>query len=109
MRIAVLLFPRVTALDAVGPYELLQRLPDTSVTFVGHRRGEIRSDHGFLGLSVDRSLDELTDPDVVVVPGGPGVRPLLTDMGFRYAGTYVPLVCDTAFVYDLEVKKIPIV
>lgn len=79
MRIAVLLFPRVTALDAVGPYELLQRLPDTSVTFVGHRRGEIRSDHGFLGLSVDRSLDELTDPDVVVVPGGPGVRPLLTD------------------------------
>ena len=36
-------------------------------------------------------------------------RPLLTDMGFRYAGTYVPLVCDTAFVYDLEVKKIPIV
>jgi hypothetical protein len=36
-------------------------------------------------------------------------RPLLTDMGFRYAGTYVPLVCDTAFFYDLEVKKIPIV
>jgi hypothetical protein len=36
-------------------------------------------------------------------------RPLLTDMGFRYAGKSVPLVCDTAFVYDLEVKKIPIV
>ena len=35
-------------------------------------------------------------------------RPLLTDMGFRYSGTYVPLVCDTAFSYDLEVKKIPI-
>jgi hypothetical protein len=35
-------------------------------------------------------------------------RPLLTDMGFRYAGTYVPLVCDTAFYYDLEVKKVPI-
>jgi hypothetical protein len=36
-------------------------------------------------------------------------RQLLTDLGARYAGTSVPLACDTAFVYDLEVKKIPIV
>jgi len=79
MRIAVVLFPRLTALDAIGPYEVLQRLPDTTVTFVGHRRGEVRSENGFLGLSVDRAFDEITDPDVVVVPGGIGTRALLTD------------------------------
>jgi putative intracellular protease/amidase len=79
MRIAVVLFPRVTALDAVGPYEVLQRLPEATVTFVGHRRGEVRSDNGFLGLTVDATFDEVTDPDVIVVPGGIGARALLDD------------------------------
>jgi putative intracellular protease/amidase len=79
MRIAVALFPRVTALDAVGPYEVLQRLPGASVTFVGHRKGEVRTENGFLGLTVDATFDELPDPDVVVVPGGVGTRALLAD------------------------------
>lgn len=79
MRIAVALFPRLTALDAVGPYEVLQRLPDTDVTFVGHRRGEVRTENGFLGLNVDTTFDELPDPDVLVVPGGIGARALVED------------------------------
>ena len=79
MQIAAVLFPRVTALDIVGPYEVLQRLPDASVTFVGHRRGEVRTENGFLGLTVDATFDEVTSPDVVVVPGGIGTRALLED------------------------------
>jgi len=79
MRIAVLLFPRLTALDAVGPYEALQRLPDTTVTFVGQQLGEVRCDNGFLGLTVDATFADLPDPDVLVVPGGVGTRALLTD------------------------------
>lgn len=79
MKIAVVLFPRLTALDAIGPYEMLQRLPDATVTFVGHQRGEIRTENGFLGLSVDQTFAELTDPDVVVVPGGIGTRAQLKD------------------------------
>lgn len=79
MKIAAVLFPRVTALDIVGPYEVLQRLPDVSVTFVGHRRGEIRTENGFLGLTVDATFDEMTAPDVVIVPGGIGTRVLLHD------------------------------
>ncbi len=79
MNIAVVLFPRVTALDAIGPYETLQRLPDATVTFVGHRRGEVRTENGFLGLTVDATFDEVTAPDVVVVPGGIGSRALLKD------------------------------
>jgi transcriptional regulator GlxA family with amidase domain len=79
LRIAVVLFPRLTALDAIGPYEVLQRLPGATLTFVGHQRGEVRTENGFLGLTVDETFAEFTDPDVVVVPGGIGSRALLTD------------------------------
>ena len=79
MRIAVVLFEGVTALDAVGPYEVLQRLPEAEVFFVGHRRGEVRTDNGFLGLTVDRTFDDLPDPEIVVVPGGIGTRDMVRD------------------------------
>jgi putative intracellular protease/amidase len=79
VQIAIPLFDQVTALDAIGPYEVLQRLPGAIVTFVGHERGVIRTDNGFLGLSVDATFDEVPSPEVVVVPGGIGTRPLMTD------------------------------
>ena len=80
MRIAIPLFDKMTALDAIGPYEVLQRLPGATVTFVGERAGTtVRTDNGFLGLVVDAAYDDLTDPDVVVVPGGVGTRAMLTD------------------------------
>lgn len=79
MQIAIALFPRVTVLDAVGPYEVLQRLPGATVTFVGERTGEVRSDNGFLGLTVDATFDDIPRPDVVVVPGGVGTRPLMDE------------------------------
>jgi transcriptional regulator GlxA family with amidase domain len=75
--VAIALFPRVTALDAIGPYEVLQRVPDVDVVFTGERRGEVRTDNGFLGLTVDASFADVPDPDVVVVPGGIGTRDLL--------------------------------
>ena len=79
MKIVIPIFDGLTALDAIGPYETLQRLPDATVSFVGHRHGEVRTENGFLGLTVDRTFDELPDPDVVVVPGGLGTRRLLAD------------------------------
>ena len=79
MKIAVALFEQVTALDAVGPYEVLQRLPGAEVHFVGHRKGEVRTDNGFLGLTVDRCFDEVPNPEIVVVPGGIGTRALVHD------------------------------
>ncbi|MEM9563754.1 MAG: DJ-1/PfpI family protein [Actinomycetota bacterium] len=77
MQIAVLLFDRLTALDAIGPYETLQRLPDATVTFVGEKPGEYRTENGFLGLMADASFDDVTNPEVIVVPGGVGTRQLL--------------------------------
>jgi transcriptional regulator GlxA family with amidase domain len=79
MQIAIMLFPVVTALDAIGPYEILQQMPDAEIVFVGHRRGEVRANNKFLGLQVDASFAEIPRPDVVVVPGGFGARALLAD------------------------------
>lgn len=79
MKIAILIFDRLTALDAIGPYEVLSRLPGAELTFVASEAGEKRTDTGRLGLSADASLDELSDPDVVLIPGGEGNRPLLHD------------------------------
>lgn len=79
MLVAIPLFPRVTALDAVGPYEVLQRVPSIEVVFVGHTRGEVRTDNGMLGLSCDAVFAEVRVPDVVVFPGGIGIRSLIDD------------------------------
>ncbi len=72
MQIAILLFERVTALDAVGPYEMLSRLPDARVVFVGERTGPVRNEVGSLGLVADAELADVPRPDIIVVPGGPG-------------------------------------
>jgi len=77
--IAIPIFDRLTALDAVGPYEVLSRLPGASVHFVAEQPGPKRTDNGMLALSADRSLQELPHPEVIVVPGGYGTRPLMRD------------------------------
>lgn len=79
MQIAIALFPRFTALDGIGPYEVLQRIPGFDVVFCGHEVGVVRSDNGFLGISVDAAFEDVPQPDVVVVPGGIGTRALLDD------------------------------
>ena len=79
LSIAIPLFPRFTALDGIGPYEVLQRIPDFDITFVGHERGEVRSENGFLGITCDATFDEMPRPDVIVFPGGVGTRPLMAD------------------------------
>ncbi len=79
MRIAFLIFDKLTALDAVGPYEVLSRIPGAEVSFVAKVAGPKRADTGALALTADLTLSELPDPEIVVVPGGEGNRPLLDD------------------------------
>ena len=79
MQIAVALYDRFTALDAVGPYEVLSRLPDSQLTFVGHEVGPVRTDNERLAMYVDAAFEDIPEPDVFVVPGGWGTRALLDD------------------------------
>jgi transcriptional regulator GlxA family with amidase domain len=79
VQIAVLLFEHLTALDAIGPYQVLSHLPNSDVVFVGEHPGPVRTDDGYLSLVADAALDEITTPDVVVVPGGRGQNNHMTD------------------------------
>ncbi len=77
MLVAIPLFDRFTALDAVGPYEVLSRIPGAEVAFVGERTGPVRSDNAMLAVTIDSGLGEIDACDVLVVPGGPGTRAML--------------------------------
>jgi putative intracellular protease/amidase len=79
MKIAIPIYDRFTALDAVGPYEVLSRLPDARVTFIAANTGPIRTETSMLAITADATYDELPDPEVIVVPGGYGTRALMSD------------------------------
>jgi putative intracellular protease/amidase len=72
MEIAIVLYDRLTALDAIGPYEVLSRLPAAKLSFVAHEPGPVRTDNGMLTLIAERALADVSNPDIVLVPGGPG-------------------------------------
>jgi transcriptional regulator GlxA family with amidase domain len=72
MQIAIVLYPGFTALDVIGPYEVLGRLPGAEVTFVADDPGLVRNDLASLTIDVDARLDDVTDPDIVLIGGGPG-------------------------------------
>ncbi|MGH9276688.1 MAG: DJ-1/PfpI family protein [Acidimicrobiales bacterium] len=79
MEVAILVFDGITALDAVGPYEVLGWLPSSDVRLVGVTPGPKRTAQGTLALTADYALDDVPMPDIVVVPGGPGEQALRTD------------------------------
>jgi putative intracellular protease/amidase len=70
LQIAILLYPGVTALDAVGPWEVLSRMPSAEVRFVGKEVGPVVVEGGALLLGVTHTIFETTSPNLVVVPGG---------------------------------------
>jgi transcriptional regulator GlxA family with amidase domain len=70
MQLAIVLYPGFTALDFIGPYEVLRNLPDTDVRFVWHAPGPVTADSGSLVVGATHSFDETPSPDVVLVPGG---------------------------------------
>lgn len=79
MQIAILLYDGFTALDAVGPYEILSRIPGAEVVFTAARPGPVRTDMTSLALTADAALCEVTAPDLLLVPGGPGTADVLAD------------------------------
>lgn len=70
MVIAIVLYPGMTALDAVGPYEVVRAIPGAEVRFVGSEVGPVATDSGVLFLGATHTFAELGSPDIVLVPGG---------------------------------------
>jgi putative intracellular protease/amidase len=79
LRTAILIFEKLTALDAVGPYEVLSRLPGNEVEFVGLEAGPKTTDTGVLSLIASAAIADTAPPDILLVPGGEGNRPLMSD------------------------------
>jgi putative intracellular protease/amidase len=79
VNVAIPIFDRLTALDAVGPYEVLSRLPGATVRFLAADPGPKRTENDMLALVADAALDDLPEPDVLVFPGGWGTRALMHD------------------------------
>jgi transcriptional regulator GlxA family with amidase domain len=77
MQVAYLLYDRFTALDITGPHDVLNSVPGNESIFVAEQAGPVRNESDTLSLVADASLDEVTSPDIVVVPGGFGNRLLL--------------------------------
>lgn len=70
MQIAILIYEGLTALDAIGPYEVLSQLPNSEVIFVAREAGAITTDTKFLTLIAERAIGDVSSPDIVVIPGG---------------------------------------
>ena len=79
MQIAIPLYDGFTALDAVGPYEVLSRLPGAEVRFAAVEPGPKKTDNGALTIVADAALDEVPEPEIVMVPGGLATRDLVDD------------------------------
>jgi len=79
VKIEILLYDGFTALDAIGPYEVLRSVPGWEVEFVAKQRGEVRTDSGVVGLTADRSLEEAGAAEILLVPGGMGTRRTMED------------------------------
>jgi putative intracellular protease/amidase len=69
-QIAIVIYPGFTALDMIGPYEVLRNLPNAEVRFVWHQAGPITADSGVLVIGATHSLAQTPSPDVILVPGG---------------------------------------
>ncbi len=100
MQIAIPMYDRFTALDAVGPYEVLSRLPGAQVTWLAHEPGLVRTDNHMLAIEATAAFEDVPEPDVIVVPGGTGTRDLLDDdrildwlRGAHATSTWTTSVC----------------
>ena len=105
MQVAIALFPRLTALDAIGPYEVLSRLPGAELEFVAVEPGVKRTDTGRLGLEAAKAIEDVPEPDIVLVPGGEGNRALMSDervldwlRGAHEQSTWTTSVCTGSLV-----------
>ena len=94
MNIAIVLYDKLTALDAIGPYEVLSRLPGATLQFVAAEPGPVRTDNGMLTLLAEHSLADAAQPDIVLVPGGPG------EVAARIAGDTVAQAIQLGIEYD---------
>ena len=107
MEIAFLLFDGITPLDAIGPFEVLGKLPGAEIRMVAKEKGEVRTKGQSLAMIADYALADVAKPEILVVPGGPGADAMagdgaVTDWLSRAheTTTWTTSVCTGALILD---------
>jgi transcriptional regulator GlxA family with amidase domain len=105
MQVVFLLYPRFTALDWIGPHDVLNSVPGTECVTVAERAGPVGNESGNLEIVAAKSMDEVESADILVIPGGLGTRELLDDeplldwvRRIHETTTYTTSVCTGALV-----------
>jgi putative intracellular protease/amidase len=79
MNIAIFIYNGFTALDAIGPYEVLRNLPNAKVIFVAKEAGMVCTESGMLTIMADLAIRDMPSPNMIVISGGPGQTKLMND------------------------------
>jgi putative intracellular protease/amidase len=79
MQIAIPIYDKFTALDCIGPYEVLSRLPGAEVKFLAAEAGPVRTETRMLTIMAEGVYEDMPNPEILVIPGGFGTRALLDD------------------------------
>jgi transcriptional regulator GlxA family with amidase domain len=103
---AIALYPGFTTLDAIGPYQVLTQVPGAETVLVAEQRGRLSDEAGLLHLEIEHTFDEVTAPDVLLVPGGLVTRRLAVPdspivewvRAAQETTTYTASVCTGALV-----------
>ena len=105
MEIAFLLFDGITPLDSIGPFEVLGKLPGAKIRMVAKEKGEVRTKGQSLAMIADYALADVTKPEILVVPGGPGADAMAGDgavtdwlSGAHETTTWTTSVCTGALI-----------
>ena len=81
MQIAIALYDGFTALDAIGPYQVLSNMPGAEVVLCAEKAGRIADDNDILHLEVERTFTDVPAPEILLVPGGFITRKLAEERG----------------------------
>ena len=107
MEIAFLLFDGITPLDAIGPFEVLGKLPGAEIRMVAKEKGEVRTKGQSLAMIADYALADVAKPEILVVPGGPGADAMAGDGAVtdwlshaHETTTWTTSVCTGALILD---------
>jgi transcriptional regulator GlxA family with amidase domain len=83
MQIVIALYDRFTALDAVGPHQVLAHVPGSEIIFASERARSVSDETGTLTLVADAAFEDVPRPDVLLIPGGPGQSAQMGDTPLR--------------------------
>ena len=78
LSVGFFIFPQMDQIDFTGPFEVLSRMPNTTIQVLAKELAPIRDVQG-LQLTPDASIAEAATFNVLVIPGGYGQQALMHD------------------------------